>query len=269
MLMTLQCIHFMQQWFTLSNAGMEEAFFGTPAHRDFAQLEEFARLPQEPTIQRFRHRLERHELSQHILATVNAILTQRGLLFRVGIAVDATLIPAQCSTKNKDRSRDPKSHSSKCHNQCNFGMKARIGVNADSAFMHPLRGTSGLISDIGRGNTLLHWQETVAFGYDAGYQGVVKRSDAKTGVTWHVAMRHGKHVALNKEKETLDPIDQAVQLKAGIWAKVEHAFRVLKRQFGFVKVRYRSLKKNKEQLFKLFGLSNLWMVRGKLIEAVS
>ncbi len=127
-----------------------------------------------------------------------------------------------------------------------------------------VRGTSGHVSDIAEGNTLLHGQETVAFG-DAGYQGIEKRPDAKTGVTWHVAMRPGKRKAHNKEKEADALIDQAEKLKAGVRAKVEHPFRVLKRQFGFVKDRYRGLKKNTAQLFTLFALSNLWMVRSKLL----
>ena len=143
-------------------------------------------------------------------------------------------------------------------------MKAHIGVDADSGLVHTVRGTSGHVSDIAEGNTLLHGQETVAFG-DAGYQGIEKRPDAKRGVTWHVAMRPGKRRALNKENVADAMIDQAEKLKAGIRAKVEHPFRVLKRQFGFVKVRYRGLKKNTAQLFTLFALSNLWMVRDKLM----
>ena len=106
----------------------------------------------------------------------------------------------------------------------------------------------------------------MAFG-DAGYQGIEKRPDAKVRVTWHVAMRPGKRRASDKENEADGLIDQAERLKAGIRAKVEHPFRVIKRQFGFVKVRYRGLKKNTAQIFTLFALSNLWMVRGKLMEA--
>ena len=239
-LATMLRIHFMQQWFTLSDPGMEEAFFDTPLYREFAQLDEFARLPDESTILRFRHRLEKHKLAEQILVTVNELLTQRGLLLKAGTAVDVTLIPAPSSTKNKDKARDPEMHSSKKGNQWYFGMKAHIGVDADSGLVHTVRGTSGHVSDIAEGNTLLHGQETVAFG-DAGYQGIEKRPDAM--------------------------IDQAEKLKAGIRAKVEHPFRVIKRQFGFVMVRYRGLKKNTAQLFTLFALSNLWMVRSKLMEA--
>ena len=265
-LLTMLHIHFMQQWFTLSDPAMEEAFFDTPLYREFAQLEEFARLPDESTILRFRHRLEKNKLAEQILLTVNELLTQRGLLLKVGTAVDATLIPAPCSTKNKDKARDPEMHSSKKGNQWHFGMKAHIGVDADSGLVHTVRGTSGHVGDVTEGNTLLHGEETVAFG-DAGYQGIEKRPDAKTSVIWHIAMRPSKRKALDKENEADALIEQAEKFKAGIRAKVEHPFRVIKRQFGFVKVRYRGLKKNTAQLITLFALSNLWMVRGKLMEA--
>ena len=122
-LTTMLRIHFMQQWFTLSDPAMEEAFFDTPLYREFAQLEEFARLPDETTILRFRHRLEKHKLAEQILQTVNQLLTERGLLLKAGTAVDATLIAAPTSTKNKDKKRDPEMHSSKKGNQWYFGMK--------------------------------------------------------------------------------------------------------------------------------------------------
>ena len=263
-LQTMLRIHFLQQWFTLSDPGMEEAFFDTPLLREFAQLEEFGRLPDESTILRFRHRLEKHKLAEQILETVNELLTQHGLLLKVGTAVDATLIAAPTSTKNKDRARDPEMHSSKKGNQWYFGMKAHIGADAESGLVHTVRGTSGHVSDIAEANSLLHGNESVAF-CDAGYQGIEKRPDAKADVIWHVAMRPGKRRALNKENAADAMIDQAEKLKAGIRAKVEHPFRVIKRQFGFVKVRYRGLKKNTAQLFTLFALSNLWMVRSKLM----
>ena len=110
---TMLRIHFMQQWFSLSDPGMEEAFFDVPLYREFARLEDYARLPDESTILRFRHRLEQHHLAEQILATVNQLLTQQGLLLKVGSVVDATLIPAPTSTKNKDKTRDPEMHSSR------------------------------------------------------------------------------------------------------------------------------------------------------------
>ena len=135
-LMTMLRTHFMQQWFTLSDPAMEEAFFDTPVYREFAQLEEFARLPDESTILRFRHRLEEHKLADQILITVNDLLTAKGLLLKAGTVVDATLIAAPTSTKNKDRTRDPDMHSSKKGNQWYFGMKAHIGADAESGLVH-------------------------------------------------------------------------------------------------------------------------------------
>ena len=261
---TMLRIHFIQQWFSLSDPAMEEAFFDTPLLREFARLQEFARLPDESTILRFRHRLEKHHLAEQILATVNALLSQRGLLLKAGTVVDATLIAAPTSTKNKDKSRDPEMHSSKKGNQWYFGMKAHIGVDAQSGLVHTVRGTSGHVSDIAEGNALLHGQETQAFG-DAGYQGIEKRPDARLEVDWHIAMRPGKRKALDKNDEAGALIDQAEKQKASVRAKVEHPFRVLKRQFGFMKVRYRGLMKNTAQLITLFALSNLWMMRGKLM----
>ena len=181
-LLVMLRIHFTQQWFTLSDPTMEEAFFDTPLHRKFAQLEEFGRLPDESTILRFRHRLEKHKLAEQILATVNTLLIERGLLLKAGTVVDATLIAAPSSTKNKDKKRDPDMHSSKKGNQWYFGMKAHIGADANSGLVHTVRYTSGHASDIVEANTLLHRQESVAFG-DAGYQGVEKRPDAKADIT--------------------------------------------------------------------------------------
>lgn len=265
-LQTMLRIHFMQQWFTLSDPAMEEAFFDTPLYREFAQLEEFARLPDESTILRFRHRLERHKLADQILAVVNELLTQRGLLLRAGTAVDATIIAAPSSTKNADKARDPEMHSTQKGNQWHFGMKAHIGVDADSGLVHTVRASAAHANDVTEGNSLLHGEESDAFG-DAGYQGVDKRPDANAKVTWHIAMRPGKRKALSKDKESDILVNQLEKLKAGIRAKVEHPFRVIKRQFGHVKVRYRGLKKNTAQLVTLFALCNLWMVRGKLMGA--
>ena len=264
-LQTMLRIHCMQQLFDLSDLGMEEAFFDTPVYREFAQLDANGRLPDESTILRFRHRLERHKLAEQILATVNDLLSAQGLLLKAGTAVDATLIAAPSSTKNKDKARDPEMHSSQKGNEWHFGMKAHIGVDADSGLVHTVRGTSGNVSDVVEGNSLLHGQETDVYA-DAGYQGAEKRPDAKKDVTWHVAMRPGKRRALDKDNKPIDAlIEQVEKIKASIRAKVEHPFRVIKRQFGYTKVRYRGLMKNTLQLKTLFALSNLWMVRHQLL----
>ena len=154
-------IYFLQQWFTLSDPGMEEAFFDTPLYREFAQPEEFGRLPDESTILRFRHRLEKHKLAERILVTVNELLIERDLLLKAGTAVDATLIAAPTSTKNKDHSRDPEMHASKKGNQRYFGMKAHIGIDTESGLVHTVRGASGHVSDIAEANSLLHGEESM------------------------------------------------------------------------------------------------------------
>ena len=262
---TMLRVHCMQQWFELSDLGMEEAFFDTPLYRDFAKLDANGRLPDESTILRFRHRLEKYKLAEQILATVNELLAAQGLLLKAGTAVDATLIAAPSSTKNKDRKRDPEMHSSQKGNEWHFGMKAHIGVDADSGLVHTVRCTSGNVADVTEANSLLHGQETDVFG-DAGYQGAHKRPDAKESVTWHVAMRPGKRKALDTENKPIDAlIDKVEKIKASIRAKVEHPFRVIKRQFGYAGVRYKGLAKNTAQIVTLFALSNLWMARHKLM----
>ncbi len=136
---TMLRVHFLQQWFALSDPGMQEAFFDTPLYREFAQLDEHSRLPAESTILRWRHRPEKHKLAEHILATVNELLTQRGLLLKTGAVVDAALIAAPSSTKNKDKARDPEMHSSKKGEQMYFGMKGHIGADAESGLVHTVR----------------------------------------------------------------------------------------------------------------------------------
>ena len=212
---------------------------------------------------RFRHVLEKNKLAGRILATVNLLLGAKGLMLRSGTVVDATLISAPSSTKNASGERDPEMHQSKKGQQWFFGMKAHIGVDADSGLVHTVRGTSGNVNDVVEANSLLHGQETDVFA-DAGYQGAHKRPDTKEEVKWHVAMRPGKRKLLDKTDPVDALTDQVERIKASIRAKVEYPFRVIKRQFGHVKVRYRGLAKNTAQLHTLFALANLWMVRKRL-----
>jgi len=257
--------HFLQQWFNLSDPAMEEAFFDTPLYREFVGLLDNVRLPDESTILRFRHRLEKHGLGVKILAEVNAVLTEHGLLLKEGSAVDATLIAAPSSTKNKDKTRDPEMHSSQKGNQWHFGMKAHIGVDADSGLVHTVRCTSGNEHDITQAHRLLHGQEKSVWA-DAGYQGVEKRPGADADVLWNIAMRPGKRKALKTAGGVMgEMLDKAERIKASVRAKVEHPFRVIKRQFGFVKVRYKGLAKNTAQIATLFALSNVWMARHRLM----
>jgi len=257
-------VHFMQQWFTLSDPAMEEALHDVPLFREFAGLTWDTAVPDETTILRFRRLLEEHKLAPQILALINELLSAKGLLLRTGTVVDATLIAAPSSTKNASGERDPQMKQSQKGNQWYFGMKAHIGVDADSGLVHTVRGTAGSVSDVVEANTLLHGEEIEAWG-DAGYQGAAKRPDAKEGVRWNIAMRPGKRKLLDKSRLVDDLTDQLERIKASIRAKVEHPFRVIKRQFGHVKVRYRGLTKNTAQLHTLFALSNLWMARRTLM----
>ena len=262
---TMLRIHFLQQWFGLSDPAMEEALFDVPLYREFAGLDNGnVRLPDESTILRFRHLLETHKLAGPMLAAVNDVLRDKGLMLRIGTVVDATLISAPSSTKNDSGQRDPEMHQTKKGNQWYFGMKAHIGVDAQSGLVHTVKGTAANVNDVIEANGLLHGHETNAFG-DAGYQGAHKRPDAKDGVTWHVAMRPGKRKALDKSTKLGALTDEIERLKASIRAKVEHPFRVIKRQFGFTKVRYRGLKKNTAQITTLFALANLWAARRELM----
>ena len=262
---TMLRIHFMQQWFGLSDPAMEEALHDVSLYCEFARLDPgMMRLPDESTILRFRHLLEENNLSIQLLATINATLATKGLMLKVGTVVDATLIAAPSSTKNSSGERDPEMHQVKKGNQWHFGMKAHIGVDADSGLVHTVIGTAANVNDVTQGHGLLHGDEAVVFA-DAGYQGVAKRPEA-TGVDWHVAMRPGKRRALDKHSPWGDLLDKAEQLKASVRAKVEHPFRVIKCQFGFTKVRYKGLAKNTAQLVTLFALSNLWMARRRILQ---
>ena len=263
---TMLRIHFLQQWFGLSDPAMEEALHDVSLYCEFARLDPGAmRLPDESTILRFRHLLEENNLSIQLLATINATLATKGLMLKTGTVVDATLIAAPSSTKNSTGGRDPEMHQTKKGNQWHFGMKAHIGVDADSGLVHTVIGTAANVNDVTQGHGLLHGDETVVFA-DAGYQGATKRAEA-TGVDWHVAMRPGKRRVLDKNSPWGSLLDKAEQMKASVRAKVEHPFRVIKCQFGFTKVRYKGLAKNTAQLMTLFALSNLWMARRQLLGA--
>ena len=245
---------------------MEEALHDMPLCREFAGLDNWTtRLPDESTILRSRHLLDKHKLSAQLLVLINDMLCDKGLMLRASTVVDATLIAAPSSTKNASGTRYSEMHQTKKGKQWYFGMNSRIGADAESGLVRSVRGTAVNVNDVVEANALLHGEETDAFG-DAGYQGAYKRADAQPGVDWHGAMRPGKRQALDKSKPIGAMIDEVERIKASIRAKVEHPFRTVKRQFGFVKVRYRGLKKNTAHLTTLFALSNLWMARGKLIE---
>ncbi len=263
---TMLRIHYLQQWFSLSDPAMEEALHDVPLFREFARLDgALDRLPDESTILRFRHLLEKHDLAPDMLRVVNDLLSYKGLLLKAGTVVDATLISAPSSTKNASGERDPEMHQTRKGNQWYFGMKAHIGVDAESGLVHSVATTAANVNDVTQAHKLLHGQETDVLA-DAGYQGVGKREELQgLGVNWHVAMRPGRRRALDVSRPLSALINEAERIKASLRAKVEHPFRVIKRQFGYVKVRYRGLAKNTAQIVTLFALSNLWMARRKLM----
>ncbi|GAB3383141.1 IS5 family transposase [Azotobacter armeniacus] len=259
-------VHLMQNWFGYSDPAMEEALYEMPLLRQFAGLS-LERIPDETTILNFRRLLEKHALAGGMLEVINGYLGERGLSLRQGTIVDATLIHAPSSTKNKDGKRDPQMHSTKKGNQYYFGMKAHIGVDAESGLVHHVVGTAANVADVTQVDRLLHGEENTV-GADAAYVGVEKRPEhAGRKVVWQIAARrstyqkHGKRSVLYRVKRRIE------KAKAQMRAKVEHPFRVIKRQFGYVKVRFRGLAKNTAQLVTLFALSNLWMARKHLLVA--
>jgi IS5 family transposase len=263
-LSTMLRIHCLQQWYGLSDPAMEEALYEIASMRQFAGLS-LARgsVPDETTILNFRHLLERHDLGRQLFETIRQYLQATGLMLRQGTIVDATIISAASSTKNSTGERDPEMHQTKKGNQWYFGMKAHVGVDAESSLVHSVIGTAANVADVTKAHELLHGGETVAFG-DAGYIGVEQRPERKRRIEWHVAMRPGKRRALGdtpagRLRERIE------HLKAQVRARGEHAFRVIKRQFGYLKVRYRGLAKNTAQLHTLFALANIWMVRRRLL----
>jgi transposase, IS5 family len=262
---TMLRIHCLQLWWNLSDPAVEEELHERPLYRRFVGLEGSARIPDETTILRFRHLLEKHELAPQVLNAINAGLAQHGLMLKTGTVVDATIIAAPSSTKNKTGERDPEMHQTKKGNQWHFGMKAHIGVDAESGLVHTVIGTAANVNDVTQAGALLHGEEEVAFG-DAGYQGVHKRPQA-AGPDWYVAMRPGLRRKLNPFIEPEFNAEQLEKAKASIRAKVEHPFRVVKQQFGYAKARYRGLAKNTARLTMLFALSNLWMARRQMLKA--
>jgi IS5 family transposase len=263
-LMAMLRVHLMQNWFGYSDPAMEEALYETTILRQFAGLS-LERIPDETTILNFRRLLEKHELATGILAVINGYLGDRGLSLRQGTIVDATLINAPSSTKNKDGKRDPEMHQTKKGNQYYFGMKAHIGADAESGLVHSVVGTAANVADVTLVDKLLHGEENMV-GADAGYTGVEKRPEHEgREVIWQIAARRSTYKKLSKRSALYKAKRKIEKAKARVRAKVEHPFRVIKRQFGYVKTRFRGLAKNAAQLMTLFALSNLWMARRHLL----
>ena len=259
-LSTMLRIHFMQQWFGYADAAMEEALHDVPLLRHFAGLDAGVdTLPDESTTLNFRHLLERHGLSKQLFVAVNGLLTERGLLLREGTTVDATLIAAPPSTKNREGRRDPDMTQTKKGNQWYFGMKAHIGVDDQSGLVHTVIGTTAKVSDMSQFGELLHGEEervSADRGYD--YPSIHAHLQAQGAEDW-VALKAKPGQGLD---EWTKGLNTAI---ARIRAIGEHPFRIVKRQFGYTKVRYRGLAKNAAQLVTLFALSNLYQVRRALL----
>ena len=265
-LSTMLRIHFLQHWYGYSDPGMEEALHDIPALRRFAGLDAgISRMPDETTILNFRHLLEAHQLAEGLFQEVVSLLTERGLILREGTIVDATLIAAPPSTKNEARKRDPEMTSSKKGNQWHFGMKAHIGVDTAHGLVHTLEVTTGKVSDYSMAETLLHGDEATAHG-DRGYADRTREADRpreedEPGPRWFVPFKRKKGCDTTPEEKRLN------RIMAALRSAVEHPFRVLKRQFGHTKVRYRGLFKNEQHLFSQFALVDLYLAR-RLIDPV-
>jgi transposase, IS5 family len=255
-------VHLMQNWFGLSDPAMEEALYEITPMRVFARLSLTEPIPDETTILNFRRLLEKNELAPEILARVNAYLTRKGLMLKRGSIVDATIIAAPSSTKNAEGKRDPEMHQTKKGNQWHFGMKAHIGVDADSGLVHTVTTTPANEADVEEVEFLLHGKEQVVHA-DAGYAGAQTRVNRKA-LRWEIAAKRGRIKAM-KEGRAKRAIEKLERRKASIRARVEHPFRVIKRQFGLMKVRFRGLAKNTAHVITLFALSNLWMARRQLL----
>jgi IS5 family transposase len=258
-------MYIVQQCFGLSDEGMEDAVYDSQAIRRFIGIDlTVETAPDATTLLKFRRLLETHSLTKVVFDTINSHLAAKGLLLKKGTIVDATIIAAPPSTKNKAGERDPDMHQTKKGNEWYFGMKAHIGVDADSGLAHTVVTTAANVNDVTQAHALLHGEETHAFG-DAGYTGVTKREENQASkVTWHVAMKPGKRRVLPDTPlgQLLEKIEHA---KASIRAKVEHPFHVVKNLFRHRKTRYRGLAKNTAQLLTLFGMANLMLAKKRLI----
>jgi len=251
-------IHFMQHWFNLSDPAMEDALYDSESMRRFAGIElaEDA-VPDESTILRFRHLLEQHKLSEGIFAQIRKLLEEKRLLLKSGTIVDATIIAAPPSTKNASGARDPEMHQTKKGKDWHFGMKAHVGTDR-RGIVHSLTTTAANVHDSTQMAKLLHGQEREVFG-DQAYWNESHRKDAqKMGIRYRIN-RRPNHVPLSDHQRHIN------RLRSRARARCEHVFHVVKRLWGFSKVRYRGLAKNTSRLFTAFALANLYLLRRRLL----
>ncbi len=256
-------MYLLQVWFSLSDEGVEEAIYDSYAMRRFMGLD-FAveQVPDATTLLHFRHLLEEHQLGEKLFAAQNEIFTEQGWIMRGGSIVDATIIAAPSSTKNATGTRDPEMHQTKKGNQWYFGMKAHIGTDAGTGYVHTVTATAANTHDLDEAHRLVRDDDEVAYA-DAGYQGAAKRPEIaedehRSRIEWRVAARKSKLKAMAEP----DRAEQSRQ--AGVRAKVEHPFLIVKRDFGFTKTRYRGIGKNLNHLHVLFASAN-WLMRARAV----
>jgi len=255
-------IHFLQQWFNLSDPAVEEALYDMTSMKEFARIDlGEAPVPDETTICKFRHLLEKHNLGPAILKEVNQYLMSRKIKVNNGTIVDATIIHAPSSTKNDSGERDPEMHQTRKGNAWYFGMKAHIGVDSKARIVHSFVATAANVHDSKVLGALLHGSETRVWG-DSAYRGqtavIRKAAPCATDFTNRRGNRSGPLSEYEKERN---------RVKSRVRSRVEHVFHVLKRIFGFEKVRYRGIYKNEQRLAVNFALCNIYLSRRKLLRA--
>lgn len=255
-------VYFLQQWFNLSDPGAEEALYESPVLRRFAGVDlGRAPAPDESTILQFRHLLEKHDLGGAMLETMNEYLESRGIRISRGTIVDATILHAPSSTKNRSGERDPEMHQTRKGKQWYFGLKAHVGVDSKQGHVHSVCTSAASVADKHMLPDLLHGDECKVWG-DGAYQGQGEAIRQAAPRAQDMTSRRVKY------KNFVDELQKAKnRVKARVRAKVEHPFRILKRIFGFEKVRYRGLKKNHERLCTCFALVNLYLHRKRLAVA--
>jgi IS5 family transposase len=255
-------IYFLQLWFNLSDPAAEEGLYDSAAMRSFAGIDLGSEAaPDETTICKFRHLLEKHKLGKKLLVTMNEYLRRNGIKISNGTIVDATIISAPSSTKNQDGKRDPEMHQTAKGQQWYFGMKAHIGVDSKTKLIHTILASAANVADRDALPYLLHGRETRVWG-DQGYQGLTalihNRAPRAKDFTNRKYRGRGWVNEMDKAKN---------RTKSQVRAKVEHVIGVIKRVFGFSKTRYRGLAKNLHRLEVTAALVNLFMVRRKLLNA--
>ncbi|MCY4529852.1 MAG: IS5 family transposase [Chloroflexi bacterium] len=252
-LSTMLRIHCVQLFSNLSDPGIEDMLYEVESVRRFVGLRLSGPLPDETTILNFRHLLDKHELGTGLMEEINRHLEFQGLRLQEGTIVDASIIAAPSSTKNRNKERDPEMRQTKKGNEWHFGMKLHIGVDSETGVVHSVSTTPANVHDVTETPRLQHGGETQVWG-DAGYQGVDKRPENRDlEVEWQVAMRPGQRRKLKVGRDAA----AREKRKASVRAKVEHPFLYVKRRFGYAKVRYRGLTKNTQRLALLLGFANL------------